>query len=123
MEEREGKRALKRWEEEVMPDASSFKRSSDSYEDSGSNSFHGVGHPPEPIDTDLMRPVYVPIGQDKGNGKCLVKNVGPFLEDVPYKKPSSSLLSPAESIIEESNDLARIPYHIRSPYEGSRRKL
>nr|GMD66191.1 serine/threonine-protein kinase D6PKL1 [Ipomoea batatas] len=64
-------RALKRWEEDVMPDAGSFKRSSDSYVDSGSNSFHGVSHPPEPIDIDLMRPVYVPIGQDKGNGKCL----------------------------------------------------
>ncbi|XP_019185944.1 PREDICTED: serine/threonine-protein kinase D6PKL1-like [Ipomoea nil] len=114
--------------EEIIPVAGSFTRSGDSYEDSGSTSFHGVSHPPEPIDTDLMRPVYVPIGQDKGNGKCLVKNVpvkGPFLEDlsihVPYKKPSSSLFSPAESIIEESSDLATIssPFAVPRPSQNT----
>nr|GMD68428.1 serine/threonine-protein kinase D6PKL1 [Ipomoea batatas] len=80
-------RALKRWEEDVMPDAGSFKRSSDSYVDSGSNSFHGVSHPPEPIDIDLMRPVYVPISQDKGNGKCL-------REDFTQPPTLSAALSP-----------------------------
>ncbi|MED6160125.1 hypothetical protein PIB30_048434 [Stylosanthes scabra] len=74
------------------------------------NSFAGASHPPEPVDTDLTRTVYVPIGQSKSEAASLTKNMslqGPFLEDlticVPAKKPSLSVHSPAESMVEESN--------------------
>ncbi|KAG8391518.1 hypothetical protein BUALT_Bualt01G0196000 [Buddleja alternifolia] len=111
-------------DEELMPDVISFKFSGDSFEDTGSTSFHGVSHPPEPVDMDLMRPVYVPIGQKNDDGKCLVKSMsmkGPFLEDlsirVPSIKPSPSLLSPAESLVEEPNDLAAVssPFLVPRP--------
>ncbi|GKV12735.1 hypothetical protein SLEP1_g23851 [Rubroshorea leprosula] len=97
--------------EEIMP-AVAFKGSGDSFEDGGPSSFSGASHPPEPVDMDLMRTVYVPIGQSKSNAGHLIKNLsvkGPFLEDlsikVPPKKPSPVVLSPAESLVEEPNDL------------------
>ncbi|KAL2536632.1 serine/threonine-protein kinase D6PK [Forsythia ovata] len=108
--------------EELIPDIVSFKVSGDSFEESGSISFHGVSHPPEPIDKDLMRPLYVPIGQSNGDGKCFAKSLsikGPFLEDLsmrlPNIKPSPSLLSPAESLVEEPNDIAAVS----SAFSGS----
>ncbi|XAR63263.1 Non-specific serine/threonine protein kinase [Bertholletia excelsa] len=89
----------------------SVKSSGDSFEEGGPSSFSGASHPPEPVDTDLMRPVYIPISQSKPDGKCPVKTLsvkGPFLEDlsirVPGVKPGSSVLSPAESLVEEPND-------------------
>ncbi|OMO69595.1 hypothetical protein CCACVL1_19388 [Corchorus capsularis] len=96
-------------QEEVMPDVIAFKGSSDSLEEGGPSSFSGVSHPPEPEDTDT---VYVPIGQKKSDPGCLMKSMsvkGPYLEDlslrVPPKKPSPAVLSPAESLVEEPNDL------------------
>lgn len=106
-------KSFSRKEEELVPDIVSFKVSGDSFEESGSTSFHGVSHPPEPIDMDSMSPVYVPISQNDRNGKCLLKSMsmkGPFLEDlsirVPSIKPSPSLVSPADSLVEEPNDIA-----------------
>ncbi|KAJ1439527.1 Protein kinase domain [Sesbania bispinosa] len=59
--------------EELITDVETLKGSSDSFEDGDPSLFAGASHPPEPIDTDLMR-------------------TGPFLEDlsirVPAKKPS-----------------------------------
>ncbi|KAI3444797.1 hypothetical protein Pfo_001462 [Paulownia fortunei] len=115
-------------DEELMPDVVSFKVSGDSFEETGSTSFHGVSHPPEPVDTDLMKPVYVPIGQKNGDGQCLVKSLsvkGPFLEDlsirVPSIKPSPSLLSPAESLVEEPNDLVAVssPFSVPHPSQNT----
>ncbi|GMY23053.1 serine/threonine-protein kinase D6PKL1 [Fagus crenata] len=101
--------------EELMPDVITFKGSGDSFEDGGSGSFSGASHPPEPVDTDLMRTVYVPIGQKKSEAGCLMKSLsmkGPFLEDlsirVPAKKPSPAVLSPAESLVEEPNDVGTL---------------
>lgn len=104
--------------EELMPDFTvTFKGGSggDSFEDSGPSSFSGASHPPEPVDTDLMQTVYVPIGRNKSEAGCLMKSVsmkGPFLEDlsirVPPKKPSSAVLSPAESLVEEPADLGTL---------------
>ncbi|KAJ4955689.1 hypothetical protein NE237_012472 [Protea cynaroides] len=98
--------------EEITPDVLSFKGSGDSCEEGGPNSFAGVSHPPEPIDTDLMRTVYVPIGQNKSETGRLVKSLsvkGPFIEDlslrVPGMKSNTAILSPAESLVEEPNDL------------------
>ncbi|KAK4416070.1 Serine/threonine-protein kinase D6PKL2 [Sesamum alatum] len=114
-------------EEDLMPGVLSFKLSDDSFEESGSTSFHGVSHPPEPVDTDIMRPVYVPIGRNNGDGKCLVKSLskkGPFLEDLSIRVPSikqSPLLSPAESLVEEPNDLAAVssPFAVSRPSQNT----
>ncbi|KAL6560394.1 hypothetical protein OROGR_003953 [Orobanche gracilis] len=79
-----GKKFLQEDEEEIMPDVLSFKISDESFEDIGSTSFHGVSHPPEPIDTDMLKPVYVPINRNNRDGKCLIKSLskkGPFRED------------------------------------------
>lgn len=101
--------------EELMPDVITFKGSGDSFEEGGSSSFSGASHPPEPVDTDLMGTVYVPIGQNKSEAGCLMKSMsmkGPFLEDlsirVPAKKPGPAVLSPAESLVEEINDVGAL---------------
>ncbi|XP_050237456.1 serine/threonine-protein kinase D6PKL1 [Mercurialis annua] len=101
--------------EEIMLDIAPSKGSSDSMDESGPSSFSGASHPPEPIDMDLMKTVYVPIGQNQSDPRCLMKSMsmkGPFLEDlsirVPPKKPSPAVLSPAESLIEEPNDLVSL---------------
>ncbi|KAH6767515.1 Protein kinase superfamily protein [Perilla frutescens var. hirtella] len=111
-------------DEELMPDVLSFTIGDDSFEEPGSTSFHGVSHPPEPVDTDMMRPVYIPIGRNNNDGKCLAKSLskkGPFLEDLSLRVPPSikqcpPLLSPAESLVEEPHDLVVIP----SPFANSR---
>lgn len=108
-------------DEELMPDVLSFKLSDDSFEEPGSTSFHGVSHPPEPVDTDMMRPVYMPINRNNSDGKSLAKSFskkGPFLEDLSLRLPPSIKppLSPAESLVEEPNNLASIS----SPFAASR---
>ncbi|XAR54188.1 Non-specific serine/threonine protein kinase [Bertholletia excelsa] len=118
--------------EELMSDVITFKTTGDSFEDGGSSSFSGASHPPEPVDTDLMRPVYVPIGKSKSDGKCLVKSLsmkGPFLEDlsirIPGLKPSPSVLSPAESLVEEPSDFGAVssPFSIPRPSQNTENTL
>ncbi|XP_016450648.1 serine/threonine-protein kinase D6PK [Nicotiana tabacum] len=101
--------------EELMLNAGSIKRCDDSLEDSGFTSFHGASHPPEPVDTDLMRPVYVPIGPNETDGKCLVKSMslkGPSADDLSIQflnmKPTSFLHLPAERWVEKPNDLGAV---------------
>lgn len=119
-----GKKFLEE-DEEQMPDVLSFKIGGDAFEESGSTSFHGVSHPPEPVDTDMMRPVYVPI--DNGDGKCLVKSMskkGPFLDDLsirlPGVKQSPSMHSPTESLVLEPHDLVALtsPFAISRPSQN-----
>ncbi|KAJ9556616.1 hypothetical protein OSB04_011230 [Centaurea solstitialis] len=63
-------------DEELMPDAHILKEPDDSFDEIGSTSFSGASHPPEPVDTDLMSPVCVPIGQNKSSeGQCMIKGV------------------------------------------------
>jgi len=97
---------------ELLPDIEMLKSSSDSFGETDPSSFAGASHPPEPIDTDLMRTVYVPIGQNKSEAGCLMKSMslkGPNLEDLSIhnltKKPILAVVSPAESTAEESNDM------------------
>ena len=45
-------------------------------EDAETELFSGVTHPQEPVDTDLIRTVYVSVDQNKSSGK------GPYLEDL-----------------------------------------
>ncbi|XP_059301688.1 serine/threonine-protein kinase D6PK-like [Lycium ferocissimum] len=104
-------------QEELMPIAGTIKRCDDSVEDSAFISFHGASHPPEPVDTDLMKPVYVPIGPNKVDGKCLVKSMslkGPSLDDI-------SFLSPAERWAENPNDLGVVssPFVVPRPSQNT----
>lgn len=117
-------------QEESMPDV--VKGSSDSFEEGGPSSFSGASHPPEPVDTDPMRTVYVPIGQKKSEGGCLMKSLsmkGPFLEDLSIRvsgiKPSPSVLSPAESLVEEPNDLGALssPFSIPRASQNTENSL
>ncbi|KAK6920382.1 Protein kinase domain [Dillenia turbinata] len=101
--------------EEIMHAVVAFKGSGDSFEEGGPSSFSGASHPAEPIDMDLMRTVYVPITQNKSDGGCLMKSLsvkGPFIEDlsiqVPGVKPKPAVPSPAESLVEEPNDIGAL---------------
>ncbi|KAK2650823.1 hypothetical protein Ddye_018312 [Dipteronia dyeriana] len=118
--------------EELMPDIVTCKGSDDWFEDGGPSSFSGVSHPAEPIDTDLMTTVYVPIGKNKSEAACLMKSMsmkGPFLEDlsirVPAKKPSSAVLSPAESLTEEPTNLGALtsPFMVPRPSQNTENSL
>ncbi|KAK9144607.1 hypothetical protein Sjap_004510 [Stephania japonica] len=104
-------------QEELVSDILNLKGSGDSSnEDGACGSFCGASHPPEPVDMDLMRPVCMTIGRKKSDPGCLVRSVsvkGPFIDDlsmrVPGVKPSSAVLSPAESLVEEPNDIPASP--------------
>ncbi|PHT35942.1 hypothetical protein CQW23_23642 [Capsicum baccatum] len=87
-----------------------------------------TSHPPEPVDTDLMKPVYIPIGSNKVDGKCLVKNIslkGPSPDDVSIYvlnvKPSSFVLSPAGRWAENPNDLGIVssPFIVHRPSQNT----
>ncbi|WJX82676.1 Serine/threonine-protein kinase d6pkl2 [Trifolium repens] len=106
------------------PDIETLKSSSDSFGEIDPSSFAGATHPPEPIDTDLMRTVFVPIGQNKSESGCLTTNMslkGPFLEDLSIhnltKKPSLAVVSSSESTVEESNGDTG---NLVSPFSGAR---
>ncbi|KAL5058728.1 hypothetical protein RYX36_030332 [Vicia faba] len=96
--------------EELLPDVETLKRSTDSFGENDPSSFAGASHPQEPVDTDLMRAVYIPIGRNKSEAGLYMK--GPFLEDLSIrnltKKPSLAVVSPAESTLEESNDMGKL---------------
>lgn len=92
-------------------DIVNFKGSGDSNEENSRSSFSGASHPPEPIDVDLMKPVYVAIGQNKVDPGCLVRSLsmnmnknmkGSFIDDLAIRGPG--VKSPAESVVEELND-------------------
>uniref|UniRef100_A0A7N0U4S4 non-specific serine/threonine protein kinase n=1 Tax=Kalanchoe fedtschenkoi TaxID=63787 RepID=A0A7N0U4S4_KALFE len=98
-------------QEELMPDVISFKGSCDS-DEGGPSSFAGASHPPEPVDTDLMKTVFVPITQMKSDGRCLKRSLsakGPCLDDLSIKlselKPISRVLSPSTIVADEPNAL------------------
>ncbi|CAK8542611.1 unnamed protein product [Lathyrus sativus] len=103
---------------ELLPDVETLKSSTDSFGENGPSSFAGASHPPEPVDTDLMRTVYIPIGRNKPEAGLLYMK-GPFLEDLSIhnltKKPSLAVVLPAESTLEESNDMGKLA----SPVSGA----
>ncbi|KAJ3680570.1 hypothetical protein LUZ60_016848 [Juncus effusus] len=72
---------------------SSFRSIASSEDQNGSNSFSGVTHPPEPIDMDLIKTVFVPIDDKKTD---LIKHA-PFLEDLSIKSPILKPISLDES--------------------------
>ncbi|KAG6521652.1 hypothetical protein ZIOFF_018777 [Zingiber officinale] len=61
---------------ESMPEVDSIE--------GGRSSFNGASHPLEPVDTDLVKLVYVAIGQEKSDAGCLLKGIstkGPLPPD------------------------------------------
>ncbi|GAA0138344.1 hypothetical protein LIER_00105 [Lithospermum erythrorhizon] len=102
--------------EEFMPGTASFTDSDASFEYVGTNSFHGVSHPQEPIDTHCTRQLYVAIDQNEEDNKCSIKSLfvkGPLFEDVPVHVPG---IKPAESLDEEPSDLGPIAFPFIVPY-------
>lgn len=92
-----------------------LKGSRDSFSDSGADSFRGASHPPEPVDMDLMRPVYVPIGQTKSDGKCLMKTLstkGPFIEDLSIQV---SGIKKSPPFLEELNEAGVVITPVTAP--------
>ncbi|GAB2224308.1 hypothetical protein Drorol1_Dr00005061 [Drosera rotundifolia] len=110
-------------QDDLMIDVVTSKASSDSFDEGSSgslNSFSGASHPPEPVDTDLMKPVYMPIGQSKPDSGCSVDSLsgkGPFRDNLSVrtlgKKPNPVALSPTESMAEEINDVVAV---VSSPF-------
>ncbi|KAI3862243.1 hypothetical protein MKW92_048691 [Papaver armeniacum] len=103
--------------EEGFPVDVIFKGIDDSNEEGGPSSFSGASHPPEPVDTDLMRPVYVAIAKTKSDPGSLVRSMslkGPFVDDLSIRppgakaQPNKAVLSPKKSINEEPNDIGVI---------------
>lgn len=93
------------------------------------SSFFGASHPPKPVDTDLMRSVYVTIDQNKLDAGCLMKEKsgkGPYMEDLSIRvssvKPDVALVSPAESMADESNELsgALSPFSVASTSQATK---
>ncbi|CAN0921870.1 Serine/threonine-protein kinase D6PKL2 [Linum grandiflorum] len=81
--------------------------------DGSSTSFSGATHPAEPVDTDPMRTVFVPIGQTKSESGRLLRSMSVNIEDVhvpirvpPTKKPSDSLDEEEEE--EEGDELVSL---------------
>ncbi|EPS67770.1 hypothetical protein M569_07004, partial [Genlisea aurea] len=98
-----GKQQLSREGEKLMPEVIAFKVNGDSFEETGLslNAFHGVSHPPEPVDTSIMKPAYVPVSKKKGTEKYLSK----CKSDPKYLLSVSSLFGvPSQLRIPESED-------------------
>ncbi|KAL9228824.1 hypothetical protein vseg_004362 [Gypsophila vaccaria] len=91
-------------QDELMLDVITSNRSADSVEDGGLVDFSGASHPPEPVDSDLMSPVYVPpIGQKEPVVGALVKSMslkGPFLDDLSLHVPQKK-----QNLADEPGDL------------------
>ncbi|XP_047337199.1 serine/threonine-protein kinase D6PKL1-like [Impatiens glandulifera] len=105
-------------EEDLVFETITCMRENDLLEQVGPNSFSGASHPPEPVDRDLMKPIHVPIDQNKSNGKFLVKSLSierPVNDDilihVPAIKPSpSSVLVLTEKLVETSQNKGKSLY-------------
>ncbi|KAK1261983.1 Protein kinase G11A [Acorus gramineus] len=89
---------VKAWKGKAFhaPKPVAFKGKSDSPADGdGPATFAGASHPPEPVDTDLMRTVYVTIDQSKPEPGCLVRGLsmkGPFIEDLAIRVPGLAVI-------------------------------
>ncbi|KAG0526877.1 hypothetical protein BDA96_06G183600 [Sorghum bicolor] len=81
-----GKDSQEQEEKDLPADGEESFRSLDSSDEGGRSSFSGASHPPEPIDMDIMKTVYVAIDEEKSEPPvCLVRGVsvkGPFIDDL-----------------------------------------
>lgn len=80
-----GKNSQQHEEKDLLADGEESFRSLDSSDEGGRSSFSGASHPPEPIDMDIMKTVYVAIDEEKSEPPvCLVRGLsmkGPFIDD------------------------------------------
>ncbi|GJN02164.1 hypothetical protein PR202_ga19488 [Eleusine coracana subsp. coracana] len=80
-----GKNSEQHEEKDFLADGEESFRSLDSSDEGGRSSFSGASHPPEPIDMDIMKTVYVAIDEEKSEPPvCLVRGLsmkGPFIDD------------------------------------------
>ncbi|KAF8702891.1 hypothetical protein HU200_032727 [Digitaria exilis] len=79
-----GNNSQQQEEKDLPADGEESFRSLDSSDEGGRSSFSGASHPPEPIDMDIMKTVYVAIDEEKSEAPvCLVRGVsmkGPFID-------------------------------------------
>ncbi|KAF2315444.1 hypothetical protein GH714_039270 [Hevea brasiliensis] len=95
-------------QEELMHDVVTSKGSSDSFDEGGPSSFSGASHPPEPVDTDLMKTMTAFPRRPFNQGST--------------KKPSPPVLSPAENLVEEPNDLVTLSSPFSVPRASQNRE-
>ncbi|KAG2573749.1 hypothetical protein PVAP13_7KG274300 [Panicum virgatum] len=102
-----GKNSQQQEEKDLPADGEESFRSLDSSDEGGRSSFSGVSHPPEPIDMDIMKTVYVAIDEEKSEPPvCLVRGVsmkGPFMDDLSVRVTGTkaNLVVGAEGLAEE----------------------
>ncbi|PKI44066.1 hypothetical protein CRG98_035528, partial [Punica granatum] len=116
--------------EKPRPDVVSAKGFTGSFREIGPSSFSGARHPPEPIDMDLMKPVFVPIGRTKPETGPLLRSMsikGHFLEDLPIQEPGKkpgppTVLSPSQSLVEEPDEPNALSYTFSVPPTSSQGK-
>ena len=102
-----GKNSQQQEEKDLPADGEESFRSLDSSDEGGRSSFSGASHPPEPIDMDIMKTVYVAIDEEKSEPPvCLVRGVsmkGPFMDDLSVRVTctKANLVVGAEGLAEE----------------------
>ncbi|GJN26827.1 hypothetical protein PR202_gb14787 [Eleusine coracana subsp. coracana] len=105
-----GKNSEQHEEKDFLADGEESFRSLDSSDEGGRSSFSGASHPPEPIDMDIMKTVYVAIDEEKSEPPvCLVRGLsmkGPFIDDslVPVTSTKANVVvaaGGAEGLAEE----------------------
>jgi len=102
-----GKNSQQQEEKDLPADGEESFRSLDSSDEGSRSSFSGVSHPPEPIDMDIMKTVYVAIDEEKSEPPvCLVRGVsmkGPFMDDLSVRVTGTkaNLVVGAEGLAEE----------------------
>jgi hypothetical protein len=102
-----GKNSQQQEEKDLPADGEESFRSLDSSDEGGRSSFSGASHPPEPIDMDIMKTVYVAIDEERSEPPVsLVRGVsmkGPFMDDLSIRVAGTkaNLVVGAEGLAEE----------------------
>jgi len=91
--------------DDLAPEVASIKSGD---EEEVHSSFSGASHPPEPVDMDLMRTVYVTMDQNKSEAVCLMKGglpvKGPCIEDLPVR-----VLGLKSNVVKETVESSMMP--------------
>ncbi|CAD5170649.1 unnamed protein product [Musa acuminata subsp. malaccensis] len=103
---------------ELAPEVDSFM-SVGSFKEGGRSSFHGASHPPEPLDSDIVKKVYVVLDQVKSDRGCLMRGLsvkGPLVEGLSIQVPANAArLSRNQSFPDDPNE----PGAVSSPFSAS----
>lgn len=101
-----GKNSQQQEEKDLPADGEESFRSLDSSDEGGRSSFSGASHPPEPIDMDIVKTVYVAIDERSEPPVSLVRGVsmkGPFMDGLSIRVAGTkaNLVVGAEGLAEE----------------------